>query len=182
TEVQNVTVDTSGRYAVVLGTEHEDGVPANLFTTNDARWLGVQVISEAEQPRIMLASVPYALKARDTELLGGHPASDFLLGSSLPSSSFWQSSVSGSTSAAAQNPLTTQSIAFTPSALTAASKNFLTKSDGTGGFSQAVGYDDGSNIGIGTTTPSSKLDVQITSASPTSAINSTTNLTNSAPI
>ena len=76
------------------------------------------------------------------------------------------------------NPLPAHSIAFTPYALTAASKNFLTKSDGAGGFSQAVAYDDGTNIGIGTSAPSGKLDVQITSASPTSAINSLTTLTN----
>src|SRR6185369_2514446 len=143
TEVQNVTVDTSGRYAVVLGTEHEDGVPANLFTTNDARWLGVQVISEAEQPRILLVSVPYALKARDTELLGGHPASDFLTRSSLPTSSLWQSSAVGSTSDVSLNPLNAHAIQFSPSALTATSKNYLTKSDGAGGLSQAVPYDDG---------------------------------------
>ena len=44
TEVQNVTVDASGGYTVLLGSEHADGVPADLFTTNDARWLGVQVV------------------------------------------------------------------------------------------------------------------------------------------
>jgi hypothetical protein len=179
TEVKNVTVDASGNYTVLLGSEHSDGVPDDLFTTNDARWLGVQVVSEVEQPRILLVSVPYALKARDTELLGGHPASDFLMSSSLPPASSWQSTSTGSTSDAAQNPLTAHSIVFGPSALTAASRNFLTKSDGAGGFLQGVAYDDGTNVGIGTTTPSSKLDIQITSASPTSAINSLTTLTNS---
>ena len=108
TEVQNVTVDASGSYTVLLGNEHADGVPSDLFTTNDARWLGVQVVSEGEQPRILLVSVPYALKARDTELLSGHPASDFLMRTSLPSSSFWQPTASGSD--APQNPLTSQSI------------------------------------------------------------------------
>jgi hypothetical protein len=178
TEVKNVTVDASGNYTVLLGSEHSDGVPDDLFTTNDARWLGVQVVSEVEQPRILLVSVPYALKARDTELLGGHPASDFLMSSSLQSASSWQSTATESTSDQVQNPLTAHSIVFTPSALTAASKNFLTKSDGAGGFLQGVAYDDGTSLGIGTTTPSSKLDVQITSASPTSAINSLTTLTN----
>jgi hypothetical protein len=178
TEVQNVAVDASGSYTVLLGSEHADGVPADLFTTNDARWLGVQVVSEPEQPRILLVSVPYALKARDTELLGGHPASDFLTTSSISSSSSWQSNAIGSTSDTVQNQVAASSIVFTPSALTAASKNYLTKSDGAGGFSQGIAYDDGTNLGIGTTTPASKLDVQITSASPTSAINSSTTLTN----
>jgi hypothetical protein len=179
TEVQNVTVDASGSYTVLLGSQHPDGVPADLFTTNDARWLGAQVISEAEQPRILLVSVPYALKARDTELLGGHPASDFLLGSTLPTSDYGQSAATGSTPVTGQDLLKAHSTVLTPLALTAAPKNFLVKSDGAGGFSQGLGFDDGTNLGIGTTSPTGKLDVQITSPSPTAAINSSTTLTNS---
>src|SRR3990170_1578308 len=38
-----------------------------------------------EQPRILLVSVPYALKAADAETLGGKPASAFVLARSDPS-------------------------------------------------------------------------------------------------
>jgi len=36
---------------------------------------------EAEQPRVLMASVPYALKSVDAETLGGKPASAYLLAS-----------------------------------------------------------------------------------------------------
>ena len=54
TELQNVTLDANGQYTVLLGSQHSDGVPAELFTTNEARWLGVQVEAEPEQPRALL--------------------------------------------------------------------------------------------------------------------------------
>src|SRR5689334_9023907 len=79
TELQNVTLDANGQYAVLLGSQHSDGVPAELFTTNEARWLGIQVDAEPEQPRVLLVSVPYALKAGDAETLGGRRVTDFLL-------------------------------------------------------------------------------------------------------
>ncbi|MFI5111647.1 MAG: hypothetical protein ACHP9S_02375, partial [Terriglobales bacterium] len=40
-EVQNVTLDTTGHYSVLLGATSKDGIPAELFTSNEARWLGV---------------------------------------------------------------------------------------------------------------------------------------------
>ncbi len=72
-------LDSNGQYTVLLGSLHSEGVPADLFLTNDARWLGVQVETEPEQPRVLLVSVPYALKAADAETLGGKPLSSFVL-------------------------------------------------------------------------------------------------------
>ena len=53
------------------------------FSNGEARWLGVQAESQPEQPRILLVSVPYALKASDAETLGGLPASAFLRSGAL---------------------------------------------------------------------------------------------------
>jgi hypothetical protein len=78
-EVQNVVVDPDGHYTVLLGAARSEGLPDGLFTTNDARWLGIRVESEQEQPRAILAAVPYALKAADAETLGGKPLSAFVL-------------------------------------------------------------------------------------------------------
>src|SRR3954469_21313252 len=36
TELQNVTLDANGQYTVLLGSQHSEGVPAELFTTNEA--------------------------------------------------------------------------------------------------------------------------------------------------
>src|ERR1700730_13828635 len=80
-ETQNVSVDADGHYSVLLGATRNGGVPQELFPTGEPRWLGVQFQrpGEAEQPRVLLASVPYALKAADADTLGGRPASSYLL-------------------------------------------------------------------------------------------------------
>jgi len=88
-ETQNVTADGTGHYAVLLGSTKPEGLPAELFTTEQARWVGVQISGQAEQPRVLLVSAPYALKAGDAETIGGLPPSAFVLAarfSSLPSS------------------------------------------------------------------------------------------------
>jgi hypothetical protein len=81
TEVQNALLDDEGRYTVLLGAAQPDGLPMQLFTFNESRWLGVQpqVPGEEEQSRILLVSVPYALKAADADTIGGKPASAFVL-------------------------------------------------------------------------------------------------------
>jgi hypothetical protein len=77
---QNVTIDADGRFTVLLGeTESDGGIPLDLFTSGEARWLGMQRIPEREGERIRLASVPYALKAADAEMLGGKPLSSFVM-------------------------------------------------------------------------------------------------------
>jgi trimeric autotransporter adhesin len=77
-ETQNVTPDVHGLYTVLLGANSAHGVPAELFASGEARWLEVQVERQAEQPRVLLVSVPYALKAADADTLGGKPLSAFL--------------------------------------------------------------------------------------------------------
>ena len=77
-EVQNVQVDKTGHYTVQLGSAQPEGLPVELFNSAQAQWLGVQQEGQAEQPRIMLLSVPYALKAADAETFGGKPPSAFL--------------------------------------------------------------------------------------------------------
>src|SRR5690349_20323956 len=83
-ETQNVSVDASGRYTALLGASKARGVPMDLFTSGEARWLGVQVEGASEQTRVLLVAVPYALKAADAETLGGRPASAFALAPAQP--------------------------------------------------------------------------------------------------
>ena len=77
-ETQNVAADAQGQYVVLLGSTAAAGIPMEAFSANEARWLGVQPEGQAEQ-RVLLVSVPYALKAADAETLGGMPASSFVL-------------------------------------------------------------------------------------------------------
>src|SRR6202030_1977270 len=80
-EVQNVVVETDAHYSVLMGATQTEGMPLDLFTSGEPRWLGVQFnrSGEAEQPRVLLVSVPYALKAADADTLGGKPSSAYLL-------------------------------------------------------------------------------------------------------
>jgi hypothetical protein len=80
TETQNnVPLDPSGHYSVQLGVTKPGGVPTPLFTLGEARWLGVRIAEQAEQSRVLLLSVPYALKAGDAATIGGLPPSAFVL-------------------------------------------------------------------------------------------------------
>ena len=70
-ETQNVHVDASGNFAVEMGATQNDGLPLDLLRTGEPRWVGVRVNrpGEAEQPRVQLLSVPYALRASDADTL-----------------------------------------------------------------------------------------------------------------
>jgi hypothetical protein len=43
-ETQNAIADSTGHYTVLLGSTKSEGLPADLFTTEQARWVGVQRI------------------------------------------------------------------------------------------------------------------------------------------
>src|SRR6202043_1739892 len=88
-ETQNVTADGNGHYVAVLGSSTTTGLPAEIFTSEQARWVGVQVSGQAEQPRVLLVSAPYALKAGDAETIGGLPPSAFVLATPAQSSASW---------------------------------------------------------------------------------------------
>src|SRR6266436_5318569 len=96
-ETQNVEFDDQGHYTVLLGATRNEGLPLELFTSGESRWLGVQVQlpGEVEQPRVLLVSVPYALKAADAETLSGLPASAFAL--AAPSGTVSSASALGAT-------------------------------------------------------------------------------------
>ena len=78
-ETQNVVPDRTGHYTVTLGATKSEGLPADVFANGEARWLGVQVTGQAEQARVLLVAVPYAMKAKDADTIGGLPPSAFVL-------------------------------------------------------------------------------------------------------
>src|SRR5260221_2643184 len=82
-ETQKLEVDKQGGYTVLIGATQPGGVPVELFKSDEARWLGVQIQGEPQRPRVLLVSVPYALKAVEAEKLGGKSVSDFVLSESL---------------------------------------------------------------------------------------------------
>jgi len=153
-ETQNVTPDSTGHYTVLLGSTKSEGIPAELFRTQEQRWIGVQPQGQAEQPRVMLVSVPYALKAEDAQTLGGLPASAFAL-AGTPSPQAHSSASTTNIFATAPSALNTASIGGT------GTTNFLPLWTSTANLGNSVVFQAPSNksIGIGTTTPTAKLDV-----------------------
>ena len=86
-EIQSVATDAQGAFTALLGATSPAGVLVDLFTRGQPRWIGVQVEGQAEQPRSLFVSVPYALKAADADTVGGLPVSAFLLTQSAAAAS-----------------------------------------------------------------------------------------------
>jgi hypothetical protein len=143
-ETQNVQPDKTGHYKVTLGSATAQGVPAELFASGEARWLGVQAQDQEEQPRVLLLSVPYALKALDAETLGGKPASAFVTSSPVNSNSSSRGTGDALSGSGKKN--------YVPLWLSA------TKLGDSKIFQSTVG-----NLGIATTTPAALLDINGTS-------------------
>jgi hypothetical protein len=163
-ETQTVQADSLGYYTVLLGAMRETGVPMELFTSGEAHWLGVQVGDLPEQPRVLLLSVPYALKAGDAETLGGKPASAFMLapesGSTSSSGGKTPSSTSGATGTSSTSSTTTLTTGTAALATITGTQNYIpvfTANDGSLGNS--VIYQSGGNVGIGTQTPVTQFNV-----------------------
>jgi len=154
-ETQNVSLDAQGRYTVLLGANNAEGMTPELFSTNQAQWLGVQPEGQAEQ-RVLLVSVPYALKAADAETLGGRPASSFVLAVPVAAA---DSGSSGQQSGSATLP---QATCATPpcNVVTAGgTPNFLSKFQDATTVQNSAIFESGGLVGIGNSSPTRTLDV-----------------------
>jgi hypothetical protein len=158
-EVQNVPVDNLGRYNVLLGAYSEGGLPMDLFASGESRWLGIQpqVPGADEQPRILLVSVPYALKAADAETLGGKPASAYVL--SQP-----DGSAPAPNNSKTENAVKTGSSKEDPTVLnvsgTGTAGTLPKWTDGSGTLADSNVAELNGNIGLGTKTPAYTLHVK----------------------
>jgi hypothetical protein len=155
TETQNdVQLDPTGHYSVQLGITKPNGVPTAMFTTGEARWLGVQIAEQAPQPRVLLLSVPYALKAGDAETIGGLPSSAFMLSNPTSNGTGAPSSTNQSNTSASPPAVVTGS--GTP--------NYLPIWKGSTALGNSAINETGSGastrIGINTTTPTVMFDVE----------------------
>jgi hypothetical protein len=48
-ETQNIQADAEGNYTIQLGATNPDGLPLDLFSSGEARWLGVTISGGSEQ-------------------------------------------------------------------------------------------------------------------------------------
>ena len=150
-EIQNVVVDADGHYSVLMGATQNEGMPLDLFTSGEPRWLGTQFNrpGEAEQPRVLLVSVPYALKAADAETLGGKPASAYLLAAPT---------LGTDAAHEATNPTTAARPKATPA--NSGLPNYIGKFANTTDLINSAMYEVNGNVGISTLSPAISLDVR----------------------
>jgi len=156
-ETQNVQVDGKGNYSIQLGATKPDGLPVELFASGEARWLGVRVNGGEEQVRVMLLSVPYALKAGDAATIGGLPPSAFVLSSPIGARPADASGI-----AVAEMALTPNNPTVTGVGTAAAIPLWDSASDLTSSAIVQTGSGSTARIGIGVT-PSTTFDVKGTS-------------------
>jgi trimeric autotransporter adhesin len=148
TETQRGIVEETGRYTVVLGATRTEGLPRELFAGGEARWVGVQAEGRAEQPRVLLVSVPYALKAADADTVGGKPVSAFVLAGSTTGVG-----TDGLTYVNPQTLKTGLSAAGLLPQATSGTPGYLGMFTSTTDLGNSVTYQSGNNIGVGTISP-----------------------------
>ncbi len=162
-ETQNVRPDENGYYTVLLGSETSTGVPMELFASGEARWLGIQIERQPEQARVLLVSVPYALKAGDAETIGGLPPSAFVLANQAQSAAgATKTGKSDSASAAGVSSTSTSKNSAPPANPNVTGKgvvDYIPMWDTTSDIIDSVIFQKSSEIGIGTVTPAATLDV-----------------------
>jgi hypothetical protein len=146
-ETQQVTVGADGSYAILLGAATPGGLPQAVFSGGEARWLGVSVERAPELERVLLASVPYAMKSGDAESLAGRTAADFVTQEQF-------AALAQQTAAQAALP---QTITAAPTGSGAANTVPLWTSASNLGDSKIVQGTAG--IGINVSSPASMLDV-----------------------
>lgn len=149
-ETQNVQADRTGHYNVMLGSTRSAGLPADIFVAGQARWLSVQPQGQKELPRVMLLSVPYALKAGDAQTVGGLPPSAFVLAAPV------NTAAATATDSAGPAP--------PPAAITGSgTPGFLPDFTGAATIGNSAVFQSGTSptakIGINTNAPTTTLDV-----------------------
>jgi hypothetical protein len=150
-ETQTITVDAQGRYSLLLGASSPDGVPAAVFASGEAKWLGTvfERAGEVEGPRVRITSVPYALRASDADTLGGRPASAYQLATGTATHGITGGSESVEATPGESANLVQPGV-----------QNFLAKYlPGGADVGTSAVYEAGGKVGIGTTGPADFLHV-----------------------
>ena len=156
-ETQNVQPDQTGHYAVMLGSSSSAGLPAALFASGEARWVGAQAQGQREQPRVMLLSVPYAMKAADAATIGGLAPSAFVL--AAPSNGKPMTVSTGTEVASSTVPPTTSNVTTTGGTANTLPLWTTTTNIQSSAVAQ-TGTGATARIGVGTTAPATTLDVK----------------------
>lgn len=156
-ERHDVDADANGHYSVLLGATKPEGLPLDPFAGGEARWLGIRPDGQPES-RILLLSVPYALKAADAETLGGKPPSAFVLADAQSRTA--ESTPLTAVAVSTGTPLLTDQTACTSvTSDGSASANQVAVFTGPCNIEGSAIFESNGNVGIGNTSPAGVLDV-----------------------
>jgi hypothetical protein len=170
-ETQAVACDESGSYTALLGSTTAEGLPLDLFANDDERWLGVRAEGQEEQPRVLLVSVPYALRAEDANTVGGMTPQQIVAAATpivqqMVLQNTPQTDTTTTTPSRPSGPTApgTSSIAAPGPRISTYLKNSTqgeveAYNDGTSTPLQLLLNPLGGNVGVGTTAPGQKLSV-----------------------
>jgi hypothetical protein len=159
-ETQNVQTNKAGHYSVMLGSTTSLGLPVDLFASGTAHWLGVQPQGQREQPRVLLLSVPYALKAGDAETVGGLPPSAFVLATPNAGGAISGVTNGSASSASTTSAPSTSSNVTTTGGTVSAVPLWTTATNIQSSVLTQTGTGSTAKIGINTNTPAATLDVK----------------------
>ena len=155
-ESQKVQPDDTGHYAVMLGSTSSQGLPADIFVSGQAHWLEVRVQGQEEQPRVLLVSAPYALKAGDAATIGGLPPSAFVMAAATRE-------VVATSSATDANLSLSSAPPTNPAVTGTGTVNSIPLWNSTSDIISSVLYQSGTGstakIGINQTSPAATLDI-----------------------
>jgi hypothetical protein len=149
-EVQTAAVDAAGNFTVFLGGTSTDGLPVALFANGAPRWLSIEQAGTAAGPRVLLAAVPYAVSAANATSLGGRPATDYLL---TPQARAAAAAGTSGAATADREPLPL---------VNNGTANFIGKFFNNVDLINSQLFDNGTNVGVGTSNPFDKFHVQFT--------------------
>jgi hypothetical protein len=147
-ETQNVQADATGHYTALLGSASAEGVPLTIFASAKAQYVAARISGQPEQARVLLMSVPYALKAVDAQTLGGLPASAF-----MPANLAARAGKAGASPAPPAGSLPAAGVTGK------GTKDFVPLWTSGTALGNSVIFQTGGNLGVGTKTPKANLDL-----------------------
>src|SRR5439155_21549345 len=135
-----------------------EGIPPEVFASGEAHWMSMLVkrVGEVEQPRVRIASVPYALRASNAETLAGLPASAYVL---APTGV--ENNRAANAGRVKEPSLTTAEASVrAPDLVQPGTTNFLAKYVNSEDVGNSAVYEAGGSVGIGTTAPLDTLHLR----------------------
>jgi hypothetical protein len=161
-ETQNVSLDKSGHYSLLLGAAQADGIPLEVFASGDAQWLALHFagVGEVESQRTRITSVPYALRSADADTLGGHPASAYMLAPTTTTAD--GHSANAATSTTSTGPSGNAQTNASTEAILTGTPNVLAKYVSTTDVGNSAIFESGGLVGINNSAPADALHVRFT--------------------